>query len=154
MAVLDFPKECFLYPKRSKNWMLYLTFYKTQIFQIFQTTVQCVVAPCLDISLANFQVDISIFGKHTAQKPYPLMTSFFETAILSISRNCTEIKCHFWNPEIKLVQKHNFLFEKKINSKIWPYVTRGWPDPSLPSSFTGSDCKMASFFEFYVQKWL
>ena len=35
------------------------------------------VTPCLDILRAKFQVNISIFGKHLAQKPYPLMTSFF-----------------------------------------------------------------------------
>ena len=29
-------------------------------------------------SHAKFQVDMSIFGKHIAKKPYRLMTSFFE----------------------------------------------------------------------------
>ena len=34
----------------------------------------------MDISHAKFQVDISIFGKHSA-KPYPLMASFFKSQI-------------------------------------------------------------------------
>ena len=58
--------------------------------------MQYLIEPCLvDIPHAKFQVDISIFGKHIAQKPYPLMTSFLQAVILSISRYRIEIQMIF-----------------------------------------------------------
>ena len=79
-------------PKKLKNWCLYNIFPKSKIKR---TTALHVVEPCLDIWHAKYQVDISIFDKHIAQNLYPLMTLFFQTVILSISRHCTDIKITF-----------------------------------------------------------
>ena len=68
---------------------------------------------CLNILHAKCQVNISIFGKHIAQKPYPLMTYFVETAILRIFMHRTEMKMTFLNSEINLAQKKNISDLKK-----------------------------------------
>ena len=109
--------------------------------------------PNLVIWYAKFQVDISIFCKHTAQKLYSLMTPFFKTAILSISRHRTEIKMIFLESWDQTGSEPSIFINKNLNLNIWPYMTRGFPDPSLPLTCMESDCKMASIFEFYVQKW-
>ena len=59
-------------------------------------------------------------------------------------------KWHFWNPEVKLIQK--YLFTKMPIRKIWPYVTRVWPEPSLSLICMVSDCKLASILEMYEQR--
>ena len=107
--------------------MIFLyNFSKIQNFQHVQKTVQHVVEPCPNISHAKFQVDTSIFGKNRAQKPYPLMKSCFSKLqfwpLLEIAQ---KEKWQLWNPEIKLVQKHTFLFKKKTFRKfdiLWPGV--------------------------------
>ena len=81
------------------------------------------------------------------------MTSFFQSAIWSISSHGTVIKWHFWNREIKLVQKHTFYVPR------YRFENLTLCDPGLTWTFSfidflGSDCKMASIFEFYVQKCL
>ena len=43
-----------------------------------------------------------------------------------------------------------FLFDNAI-SKIRPYVTRGWPEPSLSLTDMVSNYKMTLIFELYVQ---
>ena len=154
MAICDFPKKWVFYPKSKKKLKLLYNFLQNPKFSKFSKNLQHVVEPCLDIRHAKFQVDMSIFGKHIAQKPYPLMTSFFQTVIWSISRHRTVIKMtflEFWN---QTGSETHIFTRKKIHSKIWSYVTRGWSDPSLSLTCMESDCKMASSFEFYVQKWL
>ena len=60
-------------------------------------------------------VDISIFGKHIAENPtYPFMTSFFATAILSISRHHTEIKSKFLESSDQLGSETQSLSENSI----------------------------------------
>ena len=104
MPISDFPKKSFSTQKVKR--LKFSQLFTNQNFQNFQKTVY-VVEPSLDISHAKFQAEISIFGKHIAHKPYPLMTSFFQTAIWSIPGHGTE-KMTFWNPEMKLVQKDIF----------------------------------------------
>ena len=107
------------FTQKAKKLKLPYNFLQNPKFSKFsKKNLQHVVEPCLDIRHAKFQVDMSIFAKHIAQKPYPLMTSFFHIAILSISRHRTETEELFWNPEIKLVQKHPLVIRKKDNSKI------------------------------------
>ena len=102
--------------------------------------------------MPNFRL-IYLFWRTYSPETLSIDTSFFQTAIWSISRRRTvKKKWHLWNPGIKLVQ-NTFLF-KNNNLKIWPFVTRDWPDPSPLLTFLGSDCKIASIFEFYVQKCL
>ena len=104
-----------------------------------------VVEPYLDTWHAEFQVDKSIFGKHIAQKIYPLMTSFFQTAILSIPKHRTGIKKLLF-PRIQGSNWYrNEIFEN-ANSEIWLYVTRGWPGPSMSFTCVGSDLKWLSFW--------
>ena len=88
-----FQKKIF-WPHKVKKWNLYTTFYKIKFFKISKSR-KYAVEPCLNIWHAKFQVDISVFGKHIAQKPYPWMTSLFQIAILSISRHRTGIKMTF-----------------------------------------------------------
>ena len=57
----------------NKKLKFYVTFVKMLNFP--KKTWIYVVERYLDFWLAKFQVDISIFDKHIAQKPYPLMTS-------------------------------------------------------------------------------
>ena len=63
-----------------------------------------------------------------------MVTSFFQIAILSIYRRCTEIKRHFWNPAIKLVQKH-FYFIRKYQ---FEYLTSCDPRLNWPFSVVDS----------------
>ena len=51
---------------------------------------------------------MSIFGKHIAPKPNLLMTSFFRLQFWAFLDPTQKQKWPFWNPEIKLVQKHSF----------------------------------------------
>ena len=46
----------------------------------------------------------------------------------------------------------HFYSKISIQNFYLTYMTRGWPDPSLSLTCMWSDCKMASIFEFYVQK--
>ena len=88
----------------------------------------------------------------SSPKPYPLMTLFLKLRFWATFLDIAQKKWHFWHPKIKLVQKKTNLLFKKNYSKIWPYVTQCWPDPSLSLTCMESDWKMASIFEFYVQK--
>ena len=92
MAISDLAKNGVLPRIMGKKLEFYITFSKMQKFQNFQKNGQYIVELYLDIWHAKFQVDMSIFGKHIAQKAYPFMTSFFRTAIFGISRHRTEIK--------------------------------------------------------------
>ena len=113
MAIPDSPKS-----ESFTQQVFFCIFSKSNIFQNFQK-MQHVVELCLDIWLAKFQGDISIFGKHMAQKPYPWMTAFFQVVILSISGHRTEIRMtFFWNLEIKTIQKQTFLIGNKNNTEI------------------------------------
>ena len=110
---LGFSKEVIFHPQNKKD-LIFLFFLKINFFN--ETRIIC----CRTIPghlNAKFQVDISIFGKHIAQKPTLLMTSFFQTVFRHFLHH-TEIKMTFFgNPEIKLVKKHTFVF-KNTNSKI------------------------------------
>ena len=105
---------------------------------------------CLKILHTKFKVDISIFGKHRAQKPSPLMPYFVQAAILSIFMHRTEIKMTFLNPEIKLVQKTHFWFEKKRNfDMLWPGFDPillccwlSWTQIAKWPRFVNSTCKI------------
>ena len=66
---------------------------------------------------AKSQINISFFGKHIAQKPCSLIT-FLCNCDSDISRHRKKLKLHFWIPEIKLVQKHSFLFQKHQFEKL------------------------------------
>ena len=105
----------------------------------------------LDTRLAKFQVDISIFGEHIAHKPWMTLSVdyvIFQTSILSISRHRREIKMTFlesWDQAGS--ETHVFLFEN-TNSKTWPYVTRGWPDPSLSLTRMGQITKWLRFLNY------
>ena len=97
---------------------------------------------------------MSIFGKHVAQKPYPLMTSFFQTVIWSISRHRTVIKMTFLESWDQTGSETYLFWFKNTSLKIWRFLPEGWPDPPLSWTFLGSDCKMDSNFDFYVQNCL
>ena len=74
----------------------------------------------------------------------------FRTAILSISRHCTEIKItFFWNPEIKLVQKHTFLNRK------YKFENLTLCDPGLTQPFSVVDFHWVGLqngFNFWIPR--
>ena len=92
---LRFSKLKFFDPQNLKNQKFLKTFDKINNFQNFQKTEKTVLDIHLTSSHAKFQLNISIRGLDIAKKPYSLMTSFFQNAILSISRRRTEIKMTF-----------------------------------------------------------
>ena len=144
LRLISFPK--------SKKTETCIYFFPKSIFFNFQKTPFFFVETYLDIWHAIFQVDISTFGKHLAQKPYTLMMSSFQTAILNISRRRRQNKNDLFGiRRSNLLRTPLFYFKK---SKIWAYMTRGWPDPSPSLIRMQSYCKIASVFEFCLQKWL
>ena len=102
----------------------------------------------MDIWHAKFQVDIAIFGKLMAQKPHPLMTSFFETAILSISSHRTETKMVFlesWDQ----IGSETHIFYSKI--PIWKFDRR-WPEvnSALLCRWLAWAAKLLNGFDFWI----
>ena len=87
-----FQRKMIFYAQKVTNEFLW-HFTRPKIFKISKKVH--VVQPHLGIWHAKFQSDISIFDKHIEQKPYSLITAFFQTAICSISRHRTEIKMTF-----------------------------------------------------------
>ena len=102
-------------------------FTKSKVFKKINT-VRYIVDPCLEIMHAKCQADISIFGKHIAQKPYPLMTSFSQTTILSISRYRTEIQMTFlesWDQSGS--EAHIWYLKNQKIDHMWHGVDRPFP---------------------------
>ena len=107
--------------------------------------------PYLDIGHAKFRVDMSIFGKHIAPKPNLLMTSFFRLQFWAFLDPTQKQKWPFWNPEIKLVQKHSFYSKIPIQkfAFMWPEVVLTllchwltWGEIAKWYRFLNSTCKI------------
>ena len=110
-----FQKKTFYSSKKTE--IIIKRFTKSRIFTIFKKQyLQYVVEQCLKNRHAKFQVDISIFSKHVAQKPYPWTTSFFSNWILSNSRHSTEIKWHFWSWYQTGSEIHFFIRKKQFEN--------------------------------------
>ena len=76
-------------------------------------------------SIPSFRLICLFFGKQKAQKPDPLMTPFFQTTNLSISKNRAEINIFFWILRWHWFRNIHFLFENKTIRKfdlMWPNV--------------------------------
>ena len=66
------------------------------------------------------------FGKHVAQKPHLLMTSFCQTATLSISRHRTQLKMTFLESWEQTGSEKHICFIRK-----WQFKNLAWCDPGL-----------------------
>ena len=89
--VVSFFREIIFRSQKTNKTSVFYIFVKILNVRILETPVIYVVEPYLDIWSAKCQVNI-FFRKHIAQKPYLLMTSFFQTSILSISGHRPKIK--------------------------------------------------------------
>ena len=118
MAISDFSK------KTPKNGNFWITSSKSNIFKVFK---KCAI--CCRTRPGHIACQISVwyiyFGKHIAQKSYSSMTSFFQTAFLSISRHRTEIKMTFFgilrSNRIGNTHCYSEISIRKLNL-IWPGV--------------------------------
>ena len=135
----------FFDPQNLKKHFFLKILDKINNFRNFQKTEKKVLDIHLTSSPAKFQLNISIRGLHIARKPYPLMTLFFKLQFWAFLDVTQKFKLHFWNPEVKLTQKHAF-FIQKYQFKNLTYhdriLTWRW--------FAWSDRKMTSILEFYV----
>ena len=127
MAVLDFQKTIF----QKRNNSLYL-------FQNPKFSVKKFHTICCRPIPRHIECQISGWCIHFWQA-YSPKTVFvddviFQTASLSISRHCTEIKMTFFGTlRSNWFRNTHFLFEN-INSKIWPYMTWGWTDQTCAAA--------------------
>ena len=137
--------------KKYKNWYFY-NFVKIKKFQNFQKkrNMRYRIMGTWKSVMPNVRL-MYLFLPNIQPKTVSVDNVIFQAAILNISRPHTATQItflEFWHHTCP--KTHIFLFES-TKSKIWHYVNRGWPDPSLSLACMTSDCKTASIFNFYLQ---
>ena len=102
-----------------KKLKFVITFFQNSKYSKFLRPYNMLQNYVWNSGMLNFRLlGISIFGKHIAQKPYPLITSLFQTAILSISMYRTEVKMPFLESADQPGSEAHFLFKKKTIRKF------------------------------------